>query len=218
MTANYTLLSLTMDRVIAVWKPQFYREKLKPRVARKVATGVGLLFCFLCAPVYFFAGLVGDDCFLGSEAASMGWLLPPWIIDTYKQIMSSIFLVAVPFVMLLILNSFIVYKLKKSGGTINKNEREVTISLMMICLFYLTMNIATTTSSLLASQNEVRNEREVTLRTLLISFSVRLFLFFFTRAQNFHQKGVCKCILSVRLFSQFSWTLERMTYIWFFLV
>ena len=165
-----------MDRVIAVWKPQFYREKLKPQVARKVAIGVAVLFCFICAPVYFFSGLVGDDCFVGSEAATVGWLLPPWIIDTYKQIVTSILLVVVPFVMLLISNSFIVYKLKMSGGAISKNEREVTVSLMMLCLFYLVMNAATTISGIVSTTKEIRTERDITLRKLLLVFCVRLFL------------------------------------------
>ena len=165
-----------MDRVIAVWKPHYYREKLIPGVARKVAIGVGVLFGFICAPVYFFGGLVDDECFVGSGSASIGWLFPPWIIDTYKQIMQTIVLVAVPFVTLIISNSFIVYKLKKSGGSIAKNEREVTISLVLVCLFYLTMNVATTISSLAASQKEVRNERDVTLRRLLISSAVRFFM------------------------------------------
>ena len=165
-----------MDRVIAVWKPQFYREKLKPQVARKVAIGVAVLFGFICAPVYFFSGLVGDDCFVGSEAATIGWLLPPWIIDTYKRIVTSKVLVVVPFVTLLISNSFIVYKLKLSGGAIGKNEREVTVSLMMLCLFYLVMNAATTTSTIIWTTKEIRTERDITLRKLLLVFCVRSFL------------------------------------------
>ena len=165
-----------MDRVIAVWKPQFYRQYLKPQVARKITIGVGLLCCFLCAPVYVFAGLVGDECLLSSESSSIGWLIPLWIADTYKQIMTSIFLVMVPFVTLLISNSFIVYKLKTSGGAISKNEREVTVSLVMLCLFYMVMNAATTTLAVVWTHKEIRTERDVTLRTLLRSFCVRLLL------------------------------------------
>ena len=165
-----------MDRVIALWKPHLYREKLKPQVARKVVISVGVLFGFICIPAYFFSGLVGEDCFVGSRSVSIGWLVTPWIVDTYKQVMQSIVLVAFPFLLLSILNSVIVYKLKKSGGTIAKNEREVTVSLLMVCLFYLTMNAATTTTSLVASQKEVRNERDFTLRRLLLALAVCFFL------------------------------------------
>ena len=149
---------------------------MKPEVGRKVCVGVGVLFCFICAPVYFFSGLLGDACFVSSEAASIGWLVPPWVIDTYKQVTTSVGLVTIPFVTIFALNSFIVYKLKKSGGTIAKNERDVTVSLMIVCLFYLTMNAATTFSTLAASQKEVRNERDVTMRGLLLSLAVRFFV------------------------------------------
>ena len=162
--------------MIALWKPQFYREKMQPDVGRKVSIGVGILSCVICAPVYFFSILISDACFVGREAASISWLVPPWVIDIYKQVMTSVVLVAIPFVTLFTMNSFIVYKLKTSGGTIAKNEREVTVSLMMVCLFYLTMNAATTFSTLAASQNEVRSERDVILRSLLVSLAVRFFV------------------------------------------
>ena len=149
---------------------------MKPEVGRKVSIGVGILFCVINAPVYFFSGLIGDVCFLGSSSATITWLVPPWIIDTYKQLMMSVGLVAIPFVTISALNSFIVYKLKKSGGTIAKNERDVTVSLMIVCLCYLTMNAATTASTLAASQNEVRSERDVILRGLLLSLAVRFFV------------------------------------------
>ena len=147
-----------MNRVIVIWKPQFYREKQKADAGRKVFIVIGVLFYLICAPVFSFSGLRGDDCFVGSKTASIGWLVPSWVIDTYKQVMTSIVLVAVPFITIFVSNSFIVYKLKKSGGTIAKNEREVTVSLMMVCLFYLTMNAAGSASTLVASQREVLSE------------------------------------------------------------
>ena len=69
--ANYILLALSVDRVLAVWKPLTYRIKSKPVIAKWATMLIGILMSIICAPTFVAIGLEGDDCFPGKHATEM---------------------------------------------------------------------------------------------------------------------------------------------------
>ena len=148
-----------------------YREKLKPKHGRQVTLAIGVIFFLLCSPILLFTGLVKDDCFLGSHGTS---LIPPLVIEMYSRIMLLLILVIVPFMSIAFLNCLIVYKLKQSKLTISKNEKEVTVSLIMVSLFYLCMNTLTTIGILTSSTGTFETQREILKRKIIILFAVSL--------------------------------------------
>ena len=83
ISANYILLALSVDRLVAVWKPHVYKAKSNPKHAYYTTFVLALFAILCCAPTFVVIGLEGEDCFAGEHAND---ILPDEVSDYQKEV------------------------------------------------------------------------------------------------------------------------------------
>ena len=62
VTGNYVLVSLTIDRSVALWLPILYKQKSNPQVAIVVTSSIVATLCILCLPVISIYHIRDNEC------------------------------------------------------------------------------------------------------------------------------------------------------------
>ena len=153
--------------MFAVWKPHVYKQKFKPAVAKWTSFLILGFSIILCSPTVLTIGLNGEDCLPGKHATD---LLPPEFIDWYNRAVSVVINVAIPFIGHVVFDSLIVYKLKRAGAStsLSRKEKDVTVSLLLVCVFYLVTTSVIAVNMAKYSTMEVSTLRDTMLRRVLI--------------------------------------------------
>ncbi|XP_063712096.1 cephalotocin receptor 1-like isoform X2 [Symsagittifera roscoffensis] len=141
VASAYVLVATAVDRLIAVWKPIYYSQNSTPVRATVTSLLVWLLWALICLPVFFTFDVQGDDfCFIVVDN--------PWSILTAEQLQTYNDFIAmssatVPGIALIVVNILTLYKLKKNTASVSRNDREVTICLIVVSVSFLICVLAT---------------------------------------------------------------------------
>ena len=118
--ATYQVLSMTVDKYIAIKWPHRAATYSTPRRARFIAFGVFVSTLIYNVPILFVTSLIGDQCVAYAVGGTMTRLYS-WVSFTVNGI--------IPFSMLIYMNSIIVQTVRKSRtlfkGTATRKENDL---------------------------------------------------------------------------------------------
>ncbi len=160
--ANYTVFLLSFDRVFALWTPIAYRQHSNAKVAIVATVVVHILVGVLCFPTAILFEVDGDACgiynldFLGEK-----WTL--W----YVNITVFGFLFGLAFVSMFISNCLVIYKLRNRMSSLSSNDRDVSISLIVVSAAFFVNNFATAVGVIWTNAIDPQTPGDKSLRDLL---------------------------------------------------
>ena len=108
--ANYLLLALSVDRLVAVWRPHIYRVKGKPAKARPIVVAIACFSFLTCAPLMAGFEVEGGSCFVGKHAS--GPIVSHAFIEWYARFVSAFLKLTFPGITHVVLDSLIVYRVR----------------------------------------------------------------------------------------------------------
>ena len=109
----------------------------KAFIATFVVTCLWLAFVF---PVATTVGAEGSACYPGKTRG----IFPPQIAKLYFFLFQNALSFAIPSGVVMVTNALIIYKVKKSGGQVSKQEREISFSLVLVSICYLVSKFSMT--------------------------------------------------------------------------
>ena len=138
ISANFTLTTLTVDRLWAVWKPHDYKQKAKSKTAVKISIVLGAFAIVASAPTLIIMRNTNGGCFGASLAPNNSFLA---VFNWYLNVVAPV-LLGVPFIAIVSLNVMIIYKLKEKKVKMTSCEIEVTVSLVAVSVTFFIFNLA----------------------------------------------------------------------------
>ena len=131
---------LTYDRLWAIEKPLDYRQRGKPRVARRTVLPALLVALVLASPVISLTEQTEGGCNAGSPDIG-GTDLPPVFGKVYARGIIPL-LRGVPFILILFWSFRIARSLRNPQGQFGVPEREAARALVMVCACFLLSQLA----------------------------------------------------------------------------
>ncbi len=153
---------LSCDRVLALWTPIAYREHSSAKIAIVATLLVHLLVAFMCFPTVILFEVEDEVCgifnldFLGEK-----WTL--W----YINITVFGFLFGLAFVAMFISNCLVVYKLRNRMSTLSRNDRDVSVSLIVVSAAFFVNNFATAVGVIWTNAIDVQTPRDKAMKDVL---------------------------------------------------
>ncbi|XP_063728417.1 probable G-protein coupled receptor 21, partial [Symsagittifera roscoffensis] len=135
ISAGYVLLASAADRLVAIWKPIYYKQNSKP--IRAVITTVAIWFLTVLGtvPIFFEYDLDGTYC---NYVFENRWAIFPeqWQFHVYYELIFVGGFIT-PGVVVLAVNMVIVYKMNRTIVKISRREKERTVCLIVLSVSFL---------------------------------------------------------------------------------
>ena len=90
------------------------------------------------------------------------------VLDWYPKFMTLIFNLGIPILGHVVLDGIILFQLRGASVTLSRKERDVTVSMLLVCVFYLSTTLVIALTITKYSIMEVSTFSDVLMRRLLI--------------------------------------------------
>ncbi|XP_063718150.1 somatostatin receptor type 1-like [Symsagittifera roscoffensis] len=132
--AGYVLLAAAFDRLIAIWKPIWYKQKSKPKRAIIASLAIWIVLGLSMLPIFFEYGL--DENYCNFDDTNPWHFLHDWTFSVYYEF---IFIggYILPGLSMVFVNALIIYKLRHKSTSVSRKDREMTLCLIIVCVSFL---------------------------------------------------------------------------------
>ena len=168
ISAIYCLIALSVDRVIATWKPALYVQNSKSRHAFTTCIIIHAASLILGSSMFFFARIEDGVCGYYDIKG-----LPAEFTAIFALSMSIGLFLLVPLVMLIVTTIMILFKIrgrensKGSRATRERKEKEITRSLVSMTVSYCVIMMVAV--ALVVLGLKYRDSNSDVFRTMLVS-------------------------------------------------
>ena len=90
------------------------------------------------------------------------------VIDLYTKVVTLVINLCIPILGHVVMDGMILFQLRAASGTLGKREKDVTVSMLLVCLFYLFTASVIALTMAKYSTMEVNTSKDVVMRRLLI--------------------------------------------------
>ena len=128
------LLAAAFDRLIAIWKPIWYKQKSKPKRAIIASLAIWIVLGLSMLPIFFEYGL--DENYCNFDDTNPWHFLHDWTFSVYYEF---IFIggYILPGLSMVFVNALIIYKLRHKSTSVSRKDREMTLCLIIVCVSFL---------------------------------------------------------------------------------
>ena len=171
VSANYVLVCLTVDRVVALWKPIFSKQKGKSYMAVLVSGTMALLSAVVTIPILSITDISYNTCCIFNTH-----LLDQVPSHLYLSLTLWVGVLGIPSGLVFASNALIVYKLRNARSMTQKSH-QTTTALVLVSIWFLSLNVVVSYIEKSTAAMKLENVWDEQMNALLKKFMVVVLCF-----------------------------------------